>query len=145
MELYEPSPDNITYRHLITIIEKDNDYLIVRRKRPFAGYSWCFPGCDIDDHISAKFIARIIREKLGIAVEVIEICHPFNNVLNCRTTMVVLPCRARYLSGQVTTDEYDDTRWIPAQELSACSLSDSDRLIVQRLLQSMAYLSRKTL
>lgn len=133
MELCEPSPDTITYRRLITVIEKDHAYLIVRRKRPFAGYSWCFPGYTVDTHVSEQFIVQAIGENLGIAVAVIEICRPAQNVLNCRTTMVVLPCRVRYLFGQVTSDEYDDARWVPAQELSACSLSDFDRIIANRL------------
>jgi 8-oxo-dGTP diphosphatase len=119
------------------VIEKDGKVLIARRKRPFMGYSWEFPGGKLEDNETLEeCLKREIREELSIEIEVGSLVSVNKHVLNCRSAIALYAYRARYLSGNIELNDHDEIQWVSPEDLVKYDFPDPDRLIAKEVMKA---------
>ena len=117
------------------IIEKDGKVLIARRKRPFVGYSWEFPGGKLEDNETLEeCLKREIREELAIEIKVGPLVSLHKHVLNCQTAIALYAYRARYLSGNIELNDHEEIKWVLPEDLTKYDFPDPDRLIAKEVM-----------
>ena len=110
---------------IIGIIEKENKFLMARRKFSEGDLSWTFPGGAIEDNESEeRAIEREIFEEINIKVKAIrklgERIHP-------TTKKKISYMLCDYVSGIIKvkdTDELDKVEWMTTSELFEAITSD---------------------
>ncbi len=118
------------------VIEKDGKILIARRKHPFMGHSWEFPGGKLEDNETLEeCLKREIHEELGIDITVGELVSSRKHVLNCQSAIMLYAYHARYLSGEIILNDHDEIAWVSPENLQKYSFPDPDRQIVKDILK----------
>lgn len=110
---------------VIGIIEKDNKFLLARRKFSEGNLSWTFPGGAIEENeTEEQAIVREIFEEIDIKVKAIkklgERVHPTTN-----KEISYMLCD--YISGTIKVkdkDELDAVEWMTTNELFDAITSD---------------------
>lgn len=121
------------------VIEKDGKVLIARRKSPFMGYLWEFPGGKLEDNESLEeCLKREIREELAIEIEVGPLVSLNKHVLNCQSAIALYAYRARYLSGSINLKDHDEIKWVEPEDLTKYDFPDPDRLIAKEVMNTFA-------
>jgi 8-oxo-dGTP diphosphatase len=116
------------------VIEKDGKVLIARRKRPFMGYSWEFPGGKLEDNETLEeCLKREIREELAIEIEVGPLVSLNKHVLNCQSAIILYAYRARFLSGNIELIDHNEIKWVLPEDLIKYDFPDPDRLIAKKI------------
>jgi 8-oxo-dGTP diphosphatase len=116
------------------VIEKDGKVLIARRKRPFMGYSWEFPGGKLEDNETLEeCLKREIREELAIEIEVGPLVSLNKHVLNCQSAIALYAYRARYISGNIELNDHEEIKWVLPEDLIKYDFPDPDRLIAKEV------------
>ena len=118
----------------VAVIRKDRKILIARRKRAFMGYLWEFPWNRPEDHETLQGgLKRGIREELGIDVEVGNMFSSSGHVINCQLNMKVYAYEVEWVSGEFALTEYEEIRWVEADDLAAYNFAEPHRYIVRVL------------
>jgi len=121
------------------VIEKDGKVLIARRKRPFMGYLWEFPGGKLEDNESLEeCLKREIREELAIEIEVGPLVSLNKHVLNCQSAIALYAYRARYVSGSIKLKDHEEIKWVEPEDLTKYDFPDPDRLIAKEVMNTFA-------
>jgi 8-oxo-dGTP diphosphatase len=130
--------DGLEYTEVFAaVVERNGKVLIARRKRPFRGYYWEFPGGKAEEGRTAEAsLAGAVRASLGIAIEVREPICTARHDLNCQVGIILTAYRAAYVSGEFALEEHDEVRWVAPQELSRYGFADPDRHVVRLFLES---------
>ncbi len=123
-----------TIRVVAAVVERDGRYLITQR-RPNAVLPllWEFPGGRVETGESdATALAREMRERLDIDVTVGElisyVTHPYEHytvdlfLYECRTRAMEPRCKNVHAFRWVTSDEFDQYPFTPADEASMTKL-----------------------
>jgi 8-oxo-dGTP diphosphatase len=119
------------------VIEKDGKVLIARRKRPFMGYSWEFPGGKLEDNETLEeCLKREIREELAIEIEVGPLVSLNKHVLNCQSAIALYAYRARYISGNIELNDHEEIKWVLPEDLIKYDFPDPDRLIAKEVMKA---------
>ena len=109
------------------VIEKDGKVLIARRKHPFMGYSWEFPGGKLEDNETLEeCLKREIREELAIEIEVGPLVSLNKHVLNCHSAIALYAYRARYVSGNIKLNDHEEIKWVLPKQLTTVDLAPAD-------------------
>jgi 8-oxo-dGTP diphosphatase len=116
------------------VIEKDRKVLIARRKRPFMGYFWEFPGGKLEDNETLhECLKREIREELAIEIEVGPLVSLNKHVLNCQSAIALYAYRARFISGNIELNDHEEIKWVLPEDLTKYDFPDPDRLIAKKV------------
>ncbi|HVN97082.1 MAG TPA: (deoxy)nucleoside triphosphate pyrophosphohydrolase [Syntrophorhabdaceae bacterium] len=116
------------------VIEKDGKILIARRKTPFMGYAWEFPGGKLEDNETLEeCLKREIREELDIEIHVGPLISLNKHVLNCESAIVLYAYRARHVSGEITLKDHEEVKWVRPEDLLNYDFPDPDRLIARKV------------
>lgn len=119
------------------VIEKDGKVLIARRKRPFMGYHWEFPGGKLEDNETLEeCLRREIREELCIDIAVGKLISSRKHVINCQSAIILYAYRADYLSGEITLNDHDEIAWVKPEDLTKYNYPDPDWQIVKDILKA---------
>jgi 8-oxo-dGTP diphosphatase len=119
------------------VIEKDGRVLIARRKRPYMGYYWEFPGGTCaDNETLEECLKREVFEQLGITISVGALISSRKHVINCQAAILLYAYHAEYVSGDITLTGHDELAWVNPQDLIKYTFPDPDQLIVKELLKS---------
>ncbi len=119
------------------VIEKNGKVLIARRKHPFMGHNWEFPGGKLEDNESLEeCLKREIREELGIDIAVGKLISSRKHVLNCQSAIVLYAYRARCLSGNIVLNDHEEIAWVAPEDLQKYSFPDPDWQIVKDILKA---------
>ncbi len=114
------------------IIEKDGEILIARRKHPFMGYHWEFPGGKLEDGENLEdCLKREIMEELGIKIAVGRLVSSRKHVLNCQSAIMLYAYQAEYVSGEIVLTDHDAVAWVKRKDLVQYSFPDPDWQIVK--------------
>ncbi len=74
------------------VIERNGRILIARRKHPFMGHGWEFPGGKLEENETLEeCLKREIREELGIDITVGALISSRKHVLNCQSAIILGP------------------------------------------------------
>lgn len=124
------------------VIEKDGKVLIARRKSPFMGYLWEFPGGKLEDNETLEeCLKREISEELAIEIEVGPLISLNKHILNCQSAIALYAYLSRYVSGDIALKDHEEIRWISPEELLKYDFPDPDRFIAKEVI---SFLTRKT-
>jgi 8-oxo-dGTP diphosphatase len=116
------------------VIEKDGMILLAKRKSPFMGYHWEFPGGAMKDgETLEECVVRELRETFGINGKVGELISGAKHVLNCQAAIVLYVYRVSYLSGNPSSKSHEEFRWVNVSDLLGYDFSDAQRHIVGKL------------
>ena len=119
------------------VIEMDGKVLIARRKLPFMGYSWEFPGGKLEDNETLEeCLKREIREELSIEIEVGPLVSLNKHVLNCQSAIALYAYWARYVSGNIELNDHEEIQWVLPEDLIKYDFPDPDRLIAQEVMKA---------
>ena len=119
------------------VIEKDGKVLIARRKRPFMGYLWEFPGGKLEDNESLEeCLRRETRDELAIEIEVGPLVSLNKHVLNCQSAIALYAYRARYVSGSIKLKDHEEIKWVEPEDLTKYDFPDPDRLIAKEVMNT---------
>jgi 8-oxo-dGTP diphosphatase len=123
-----------TVRVVAAMIAVDGRYLITqRRKTATLANLWEFPGGRVEpDETDSDALAREIKERLGVAIEVGQMIsyvrHPYEkytidlHLYECRLLTLELAALAVQAFRWITSDEFDDYEFAPADEASMSQL-----------------------
>ena len=123
-----------TVRVVAAVISVDEKYLITqRRKTAVLPNLWEFPGGRVEpDESDADALAREIAERLGVAIEVGQMIsyvrHPYEHYIvdlhlyECRLLTLDLTAKAVQAFRWISSDEFDDYAFAPADEASMSKL-----------------------
>lgn len=130
----DPREPRRTIRVVAAVVEREGRYLITQR-RPNAVLPllWEFPGGRVEAGESdAAALAREMRERLDIDVTVGElisyVTHPYEHytvdlfLYECRTSASEPTCKNVHAFRWVTSDEFDQYPFTPADEASMTKL-----------------------
>ena len=125
-----------TIRVVAAVIERDGRYLITQR-RPAAVLPllWEFPGGRVEaSETDAAALKREVRHRLGVEIEVGQlisfVSHPYERYVvdlylyECRITSGELASLAVHAFKWVTSSEFDQYPFTPADEASMNKLLD---------------------
>ncbi len=119
------------------IIERDGKILIARRKHPFMGHHWEFPGGKLENNETLEeCLKREIEEELGIVVSVGKLVSSRKHVLNCQSAILLYAYRARYISGDIILTDHDEVAWVTLDDLEGYTFPGPDREIVKDILKT---------
>ena len=119
------------------VIEKDGKILIARRKSPFMGYSWEFPGGKLEDNETLEeCLKREIREELAIEIEVGDLISSYKHVLNCTTAITLYAYRVIHISGDIVLSDHEEVLWVLPEDLLKYDFPDPDRLIAKEIIDT---------
>ena len=119
------------------VIEKDGKVLIARRKRPFMGHHWEFPGGKLEDNETLEeCLRREIREELGIDIAVGKLISSRKHVINCQSAIILYAYHADHLSGEITLNDHDEIAWVKPEDLIKYNYPDPDWQIVKDILKA---------
>ena len=117
------------------VIEKDGRILIARRRHPFMGYHWEFPGGKLEDKETLEeCLKREIKEELGIAIAVGDLISSRKHVIHCQSAIMLYAYKAEYLSGEIVLTDHDEIAWVTPKELRGYDFHDPDRRVVEDIL-----------
>ena len=118
------------------VIERGGKVLIARRKSPFMGHSWEFPGGKLEDNETLEeCLKREIHEELGIDIAVGGLISSRKHVLNCQSAIMLYAYHARYLSGDIVLNDHDEIAWVAPEDIQKYSFPDPDWQIVKDILK----------
>ena len=121
------------------VIERDGKVLIARRKAPFMGYSWEFPGGKLEDNETLEdCLKREIREELAIEIEVGPLISLNKHVLNCQSAIALYAYRVKYISGNIEPKDHEEIKWVLPEDLLEYDFPDPDRLIAKEVVDIFA-------
>jgi len=130
-----PDPDYLPVT--AAVIEKDGRILIARRKLPFPGHPWEFPGGKLEDgETLEECLRREIREELGIDIAVGRLISSRKHVLNCQSAIMLYAYRARHVSGDITLTDHEEVAWVALEDLETYAFPNPDREIVKDILKT---------
>lgn len=116
---------------VLGLIEKDGNFLLIRRRVPSLHVEWAFPGGKIKEgETEEKALVREIREEVGLDVEVVrqllERKHP-----NTLVQTVYFHCRSLSDEEPKTEEEYEiaEIEWVRAEEVLKRFTSDVHPII----------------
>lgn len=121
-------------RVVAAVIAVDGKYLVTqRRSTAVLPNLWEFPGGRVEpDETDADALAREIRERLGVAIEVGQMIsyvrHPYEHytvdlhLYECRLLTPELQTKAVQAFQWISSDEFDDYEFAPADEASMSKL-----------------------
>lgn len=119
------------------IIQRDG--LVYATQRGYGEWKdwWEFPGGKVEGHESREeALIREIREELTAEVKVrqqlctVEYDYPtFHLIMHCFLCTLA--------SGHLTLLEHEDARWLSPQELDAVGWLPADRLVVEKLKETI--------
>jgi 8-oxo-dGTP diphosphatase len=121
-------------RVVAAVIAVEGKYLITqRRSTAVLANLWEFPGGRVEpDETDADALAREIDERLGVAIEVGQMIsyvrHPYEHytvdlhLYECRLLTPELQTRAVQAFRWISSDEFDDYEFAPADEASMSQL-----------------------
>lgn len=131
-------PDYITVT--AAVLKKDGKVLIARRKRPFMGYEWEFPGGKLEDNETLEeCLKRELKEELGIEIKVGRLICSTRHVLNCQSAIILYAYEASFVSGEFCLKDHEEVRWIKTSELEQYSFPDPDRHITRILTEEIEH------
>lgn len=117
------------------VIENDGKILIARRKRPFMGHYWEFPGGKLEENETLEeCLKREIREELGIDIKVGELISSRKHVLNCQSAIMLYAYRACRLSGEITLSDHEEVAWVEPEDLVRYNFPEPDWQIVKDIM-----------
>lgn len=117
------------------IIRKDGKVLIAKRKRALMGSPWEFPGGKVEkDETLQECLKRELREELGIEAEIGAFLCAQKHVLNCQSAIHLFAYEVTHISGDFQLRDHEEIRWVPVEELEQYNFPDTDRVIVQYLI-----------
>jgi 8-oxo-dGTP diphosphatase len=121
-------------RVVAAVIAVEGKYLITqRRSTAVLANLWEFPGGRVEpDETDADALAREIDERLGVAIQVGQMIsyvrHPYEHytvdlhLYECRLLTPELRTRAVQAFRWISSDEFDDYEFAPADEASMSKL-----------------------
>jgi 8-oxo-dGTP diphosphatase len=119
------------------VIEKDGKVLIARRKRPFLGYYWEFPGGKLENNETLEeCLKREIREELDIEIEVGPLVSLNKHVLNCQSAITLYAYRVQYTSGEIKLNDHEEIKWVSPEDLLKYDFPDPDLLIAKEVINA---------
>jgi len=119
------------------VIEKDGKVLIARRKRPFLGYYWEFPGGKLENNETLEeCLKREIREELDIEIEVGPLVSLNKHVLNCQSAITLYAYRVQYTSGEIKLNDHEEIKWVSPEDLLKYDFPDPDLLIAKEVMNA---------
>lgn len=119
------------------VIERDGRILIARRKHPFMGHGWEFPGGKLEENETLEeCLKREIREELGIDITVGTLISSRKHVLNCQSAIILYAYHAKYVSGEMVLNDHDEVQWVTPGDLHAYGFPDPDWQIVKDILKN---------
>lgn len=119
------------------VIEKDGKVLIARRKRPFLGYYWEFPGGKLENNETLEeCLKREIREELDIEIEVGPLVSVNKHVLNCQSAITLYAYRVQYTSGEIKLNDHEEIKWVSPEDLLKYDFPDPDLLIAKEVINA---------
>jgi len=115
------------------IIERDNRYLIAKRKgKHFAG-KWEFPGGKIEAGETPEVcLRRELREEFGIE-SLVRYFFEEGSFENENIRIRLLGYRVDYLSGEFQLKTHEEIRWVYPHELGHYDFAPADIPLVRRL------------
>ena len=123
-----------TIRVVAAVVDRDGRYLVTRRRATAVlPLLWEFPGGRVEDGESdQEALGREMQERLGALVEVGQlisfVSHPYERytvdlyLYECRLLAEHLECRAVHEFRWVTSKEFDQLPFTPADEASMSQL-----------------------
>lgn len=117
------------------VIEKEGKILIARRKTPFRGNYWEFPGGKLETNETLEeCLKREIREELAIDIEIGSFISLDKHALNCQTAIALYAYKAKYLSGDIKLKDHEEIKWVTPEDLLQYDYPDPDRHIAQQVI-----------
>lgn len=127
------NPEYVTV--VAAVIEKDGKILLARRKTPFRGNFWEFPGGKLEiNETLEECLKREICEELAIEIEVGSFLSLNKHTINCQSAIELYAYMARYVSGEIKLKDHDEVKWVLPEDLLTYDYPAPDRLIAQEVL-----------
>ena len=120
------------------IIEDKGKILIAQRNpEAYKGLKWEFPGGKIEEGESPQeCLAREIKEELGLEIEVGEIFDVIYHQYTAKTVLLLV-YKCIVISGQASTIDCNDFKWVEAKELGQFEYPEADLPIVEKLISEI--------
>jgi mutator protein MutT len=121
------------------LIERDGKILLARRKAgKHMGNRWEFPGGKVKPGESPQqALSRELEEELGIEARIGAYLGSAR-FADGRVDLEILLYRAEHFSGTLTLREHEAIAWVDPGDLETYDLADSDRELVQRIVNRNA-------
>ena len=117
------------------IIRRDGKILIARRKRAFMGYLWEFPGGEPgDDETLQEGLERLVREELGIDIEVGDYFCSTGHVIDCQRSVKSYVYEAILLSDGFVLRDHEEIRWVAPEDLGNFDFAEPGRYLTRLLM-----------
>jgi 8-oxo-dGTP diphosphatase len=117
------------------VIRKEGKVLILRRREAFMGYLWEFPGGRPEDQETLQAgLERIIRDELGIEVEVGDYLCATGLAIHCELSIKSYVYESSIVSGAVTLKDHEEMRWVEPQELGVYDFAEHHKHVARVLM-----------
>jgi 8-oxo-dGTP diphosphatase len=112
------------------ILQENGLILLAQRKKDDAyGLKWEFPGGKLKEGESGEeCIVRELKEELGIDVEVLEFYDEY-----VEGDLTILYYRVKRVSGDITLNDHEQVKWVPADRLNEYDLLSVDCEVARKL------------
>ena len=114
---------------VVCAIIEDEAGRFLLAKRPEGkchGGFWEFPGGKLEEGESVEAaLIRELQEELLIQTEIVQILQPVEYHYE-KSSICLIPCRARILSGIPTALEHSEIGWLSAHQIDRSSLAPAD-------------------